>query len=73
MPTISFVRRWVAQADSFVDFLNQNRGLQPADLRPVLDLEWGIATKNGPDRWQLHTPDQISARRLVRRWLEVCH
>jgi hypothetical protein len=39
----------VAQADSFVDFLNQNGGLQPVDLRPVLDLKWDVATRNGPD------------------------
>jgi lysozyme len=58
----------VAQADSFVDLLNQNGGLQPADLPPVLDLEWDIATKNGPDRWQQHNPDEII--QMVLAWLD---
>jgi hypothetical protein len=51
----------VAQADSFVDFLNQNGGLQPVDLRPVLDLKWDIATKNGPDPGNCITPAQITS------------
>jgi lysozyme len=58
----------VAQADSFVEFLSQNGGLQPADLPPVLDLEWDIATKNGPDRWQQHDPDTIV--QMVLAWLD---
>jgi lysozyme len=58
----------VAQADSFVELLNQNGGLQPADLPPVLDLEWDIATKNGPDRWQQHDPDEII--QMVLAWLD---
>jgi lysozyme len=58
----------VAQADSFVELLNQSGGLQPADLPPVLDLEWDIATKNGPDRWQQHNPDQII--QIVLAWLD---
>jgi len=58
----------VAQADSFVNFLDQNGGLQPADLPPVLDLEWDIATKDGPDRWQQHDPDKII--QIVLAWLD---
>jgi lysozyme len=57
----------VAQADSFVNFLDQNGGLKPGDLPPVLDLEWDIATKNGPDRWQQHDPDKIIE--MVLAWL----
>jgi lysozyme len=49
----------IAQAESFLKFLDQNGGLQPGDMPPVLDLEWDIATKNGPDRWQGHQPDEI--------------
>lgn len=49
----------VAQADSFLKLLDENGGLKPDDLPPVLDLEWDIATKNGPDRWQTHAPDAI--------------
>jgi len=47
------------QADRFLKFLEQNGGLQPGDLPPVLDLEWDKATANGPDRWQGHKADDI--------------
>jgi lysozyme len=49
----------IAQADRFLKFLEENGELQPADMPPVLDLEWDIATKNGPDRWQGQGPDEI--------------
>ena len=57
----------VAQADSFLKLLDENGGLQPGDLPPVLDLEWDIAAKNGPDRWSGHTPDAIL--NAVTAWL----
>lgn len=49
----------VAQADSFLKLVRENGGLKSDDLPPVLDLEWDIATKNGPDRWQSKSPDAI--------------
>src|SRR5215475_4705298 len=49
----------VAQADSFLKLLNENGGLKPGDLPPVLDLEWDKASAGGPDRWQGHSPDAI--------------
>jgi lysozyme len=58
----------VAQADSFLRLLDQSGGLQPADLPAVLDLEWDIAVKNGPDRWQGQDPDKILDK--VVAWLE---
>jgi lysozyme len=57
-----------AQADRFLSFLEENGGLKPGDLPAVLDLEWDIATKNGPDRWQGKGPDEILDKVLA--WLK---
>jgi lysozyme len=56
-----------AQADRFLKFLEENGGLKSEDLPAVLDLEWDIATKNGPDRWQGQEPDEIIDKVLA--WL----
>jgi lysozyme len=58
----------IAQADRFLKFLEENGGLKSGDLPAVLDLEWDIATKNGPDRWQGHHPDEILNNVLA--WLK---
>jgi lysozyme len=58
----------VAQADRFLKFLEENGGLKSGDLPAVLDLEWDIATKNGPDRWQGQGPDKIIDKVLA--WLK---
>ncbi len=47
------------QAKTFVAFLNQNGGLKPTDMPPVLDLEWDITSQGAPDRWAGQDPDQI--------------
>jgi lysozyme len=43
-----------AQADSFVDYVTKHGGFKPGDLRPALDLEWDVACKGCPDRWQTY-------------------
>jgi lysozyme len=58
----------IAQADRFLKFLEENGGLKSGDLPAVLDLEWDIATKNGPDRWQGQHPDEILDKVLA--WLK---
>jgi lysozyme len=58
----------VAQADRFLKYLEENGGLKSGDLPAVLDLEWDIAKKNGPDRWQGQSPDEILDKVLA--WLK---
>jgi lysozyme len=58
----------ITQADRFLKFLEENGGLKTEDLPAVLDLEWDIATKNGPDRWQGQNPDEIIDKVLA--WLK---
>jgi lysozyme len=50
-----------AQADSFIDYITRHGGFKPGDLRPALDLEWDVACRNCPDRWQTNhrTPEEI--------------
>jgi lysozyme len=49
------------QADSFVNYVKLHGNFQAGDLPPAVDLEWDIACKGCPDRWQTRhrTPDQI--------------
>ena len=58
----------VDQARTFVKFMNDNGGLKPTDMPPVLDLEWDIARQGAPDRWAGQNPDQIIQKTLD--WLQ---
>lgn len=48
-----------SQADTFCNFVKQNGGFNAGDLPPVMDLEWDVATADGPDRWEGHDPHEI--------------
>lgn len=49
------------QAGTFVKVVRANGGLLATDMPPVVDLEWDKATKDGPDRWQNRSADEIEA------------
>lgn len=55
------------QADSFLKFVALHGGFKPQDLPAVLDLEWDITTKDGPDHWTGQSPAQILDKTLA--WL----
>jgi lysozyme len=53
------------QAERFVAYVNLQGGFKANDLPPCMDLEWDIATANGPDRWKNVKPADIVQRALT--------
>jgi len=58
----------IAQADSFLKFIDLHGGLRPDDLPPVLDLEWDVTSAGGPDHWAGQSPSEILDKTLT--WLK---
>ena len=58
-----------AQADTFLQALENNGGLKTTDMPPVVDLEWDITQSDRNDRWRSHSPQEILDVTLA--WLKV--
>ena len=56
---LSSIGNGADQGNRFVDYVLAHGGFEDGDMPPVVDLEWDITSKGGPDRWKGTKPSAI--------------